>query len=80
MLYNPSTHHIEININKTLHQIPVCFYRGSMIAIFPISTFSILPLIELMSRPARNHLNQFRYDISVSIIPDQKIELEASYN
>ena len=80
MFHNPRTNHVEININEALNQVPFCFYRSSMIAIFPIGPFPILPLIELLPRPARNQLNRFRDDISVAIVPDQKMDMLCGRN
>ena len=36
MLYSSGTNPIEINVNKTLNQMFVCFYRRRMIAIQPV--------------------------------------------
>ena len=70
MPYNSRPNHIEINVNKTLKQMFVCFYRRRMIAIFPVGTFSPLPFIEFLCCPARYQLNRFGYHVSMAIVPD----------
>jgi hypothetical protein len=57
----------------------VCFYRRRMIAIFPVGTFSTLPLIEFLSGPARYQLNGFGYHVSMAIVPDEEMNMVGSY-
>jgi len=64
---NSRTNHIEVNVNKTLKQMFVCFYRRRVIAIFPVGTFSTLPLIEFLAGPARYQLNGFGYRVSMEL-------------
>jgi hypothetical protein len=45
MPYDPSSNHVKINVNKTLNQMLVGFYRRRMVTIFPVGPFMSLPQI-----------------------------------
>jgi hypothetical protein len=45
MRYDSSSNHVKINVNKTLNQMLVGFYRRRMVTILPVSPFMSLPQI-----------------------------------
>jgi hypothetical protein len=48
---------VKVNVNKTLKQMFVCFYRRRMVAVFPVGAFSTFPFIEFLPGPPRYQLN-----------------------
>ena len=75
MLDNPGTNHIEIDVNKALRQMLIRFNCCRMIPIFPVGSFPALSLIEFLARPSGNQLDRFGYYVSITIIPDKKMNV-----
>jgi hypothetical protein len=76
---NSGTNHVEVNVNKTLKQMFVCFYRRRMIAIFPLGSFSTFPHIEFLPNPPRYQLNGFGDHVSTTSVPDQEVDVVGSH-
>jgi hypothetical protein len=60
--------HIQVHVDQASLQMIVRFYRGRMIAIFPICAFAIFPQIVLLRYPARDELHGSGNDVSLAII------------
>ena len=53
---DPGSHHVHINVNQALLQVPSAFNRSGMVSILPESTHPIFPLVILLSRSPRYQL------------------------
>jgi hypothetical protein len=57
MPYYTSSNHIRVDINHASSQMITVFYSGGMIAVFPVSALSFLPLIKLLPGSSSNQLH-----------------------
>jgi hypothetical protein len=51
------------------------FYSRGMIPVFPVSTFSIFPLIVFLPRSSSNQLHRFWNDVSLPGINNQQVNV-----
>ena len=67
------------NTDKATQKMFPGFYCGSMIAVFPVDTFSFFSLIVFLRRTAGNQLDWFRNGIPVTIIHNQQVNMVWSH-
>jgi hypothetical protein len=75
MRYDSSPNHVKINVNKTLNQMLVGFYRRRMVTILPVSPFSALPLIEFLPGPSRHQLHRPCNGIPIAMVSEQDMDV-----
>jgi hypothetical protein len=80
MIYNSDPNHIEINIDETAHQMGAMLHGSSVVSAFPKGPFATLPLVVLLTGPARNKLYRFRDHFVASAIKYEKVDMVRNHH
>ena len=80
MIYNSGPDHIEINIHKTANKMDTMLHGSSVVSVFPKGPFATLPVIVLLTSPARNKLYRLRDHFVAPAIKYEEVDMVRSHH
>jgi hypothetical protein len=75
MTHHTGTHHVGFDIDHAPCQMFSSFHGSSMIAVLPIGSSSIFPLVVFLTYSSRNQLHRFGDDVSLARIDNEQVDV-----
>ena len=80
MADNTSTNHVQIDVSTAAEKMIPVFDGSCMIAVFPESPITVIPLIEFLASPAGDQLHGSGNDITMANVGHEQMDVVGSYH